>query len=92
LLINTTDSDHGRRRTSNLEGAVNRLSEISNRAGEQAVKLPQFPIVLQKICPSEKDFCPTWGGVARAPLPPTLMIVMYIGSMILLQVEPLHQE
>jgi len=25
-------------------------------------------------------------------LPPTLMIVMYIGSMILLQVEPLHQE
>ena len=42
---------HGRRKTSNLGGAVNFLPEISNRAGEQAERLPTFPIVLSENLP-----------------------------------------
>jgi len=38
-------------RTSNLGGAVNFLPETSNRAGEQAEKLPEFPIVLSEDLP-----------------------------------------
>ena len=32
-------------------GAVNCLPEISNRVGEQAEKLPEFPIVLSENLP-----------------------------------------
>ena len=32
--------------------------------------LPVFPVVLSEICPSETDFCPTWGAAAPYPLPP----------------------
>ena len=39
---------HGRRRTSNFDGAVNFRPEISNRAGEQAERLLEFPIVLSE--------------------------------------------
>ena len=39
-------------------GAVNFLLETLNRTGEQAEKLPEFPIFFQTICPSETDFCP----------------------------------
>ena len=42
-----------------FRGAVNHLPETSNGAGEQAEKLPEFSIVLQKISPNETDFCPT---------------------------------
>ena len=38
---------HGRRRTTNL-GTVNFQPEKSNRAGEQAEKLHDFPIVLSE--------------------------------------------
>ena len=34
-----------------LKGAVNFLPEISNRAGQQAEKLPEFPIVLSEYFP-----------------------------------------
>ena len=43
---------HGCKRTSNLRGrAVHFLSEMSNRAGEQAEKLSEFPIVFSENLP-----------------------------------------
>ena len=43
------------------------LPEISNRAGEQAEKLPQFPIVLSEKFARMKWISAQLGGGAEAP-------------------------
>ena len=65
-----------------FRGAVNFLPEMSNRAGEQAEKLPKFPIVLSEKFPSETDFCPTCGGSCSpsSSPPQTIMLRTYIES------------
>ena len=45
----TYSCNHGRRRSSNLGvGAIKLPPELSNRAGEQAEKFLEFPIVLSE--------------------------------------------
>jgi len=50
------------------KGAVNFLPKISKWAGEQAEKLPEFPIVLSANLPEWNGFLPNLGGCSsRCP-------------------------
>ena len=66
-LLFITMGERGRQ----IHGAVNRLLETSNRAGEQAKRCPNLLFVFQNICQNQYELPPNLGSCSL-PLP-TLM-------------------